>query len=134
MASLPVDLVNNNRSLSQDKAPFEMGWHGEQTEARDRMWMFEDVDSAQVARSFGCEDVRVEDPSQLDAALRDALGSSRPVVLDVVTDLDALPDPPPRWARLLPPARSRALISNRTGASLRPSGGHERPGSGHRWT
>ena len=44
--------------------------------------------SADVARVFGLRGMRVEEPSQLGPALRDALGSDETVVVDVATDID----------------------------------------------
>jgi acetolactate synthase-1/2/3 large subunit len=43
-------------------------------------------DFAAVARGFGCEALRVEDPAQLDDALDKALAAPGPVLVDVVVD------------------------------------------------
>ncbi len=45
------------------------------------------VNYAELARSFGAVGIRVEEPSMLGEACRDALGSGRFTVIDVVTDV-----------------------------------------------
>ena len=49
---------------------------------------------ARVAEDLGCLGLRVEKPSELSGALASALAAERPVVVDVVTDINALPAPP----------------------------------------
>jgi acetolactate synthase-1/2/3 large subunit len=44
-------------------------------------------DHAAIARSMGCEGIRVEEPSALGAALKQALASEKPSVLDINTSL-----------------------------------------------
>jgi acetolactate synthase-1/2/3 large subunit len=49
---------------------------------------------ADVARAFGVRGIRVEEPSQIAPALRDALASDETVVVDVATDINArAPEP-----------------------------------------
>ncbi len=54
----------------------------------------ENPDLAAVARAIGLEGVRVEDPSELDTAVRTALAVPGPVLLDVVTNPDEVSLPP----------------------------------------
>jgi acetolactate synthase-1/2/3 large subunit len=89
-----VIVVNNNRSLQQDKEPFRRGYGGPPTAQGDRMWVFEDLNLAQVAQELGCYGVRVDDPNALPKALAGAIESGRPAVVDVVTDREVFPDPP----------------------------------------
>jgi pyruvate dehydrogenase (quinone) len=51
-------------------------------------------DLAAVARACGLHGVRVEDPNELDDAVRDALGHEGPVLLDVVTNPEEISMPP----------------------------------------
>jgi acetolactate synthase-1/2/3 large subunit len=95
---LPVTvIVLNNRSLGwirwYRRITFGRGWEGED---------FSDVPFADVARAFGLGGERVTEPARLAAALRTALGSPGPALLDVVTEpwqtpitahRDALRDP-----------------------------------------
>jgi len=43
---------------------------------------------------MGCFAIRVEHPSQIQSALKQAIASNRPAVLDVVTDVDGIAPPP----------------------------------------
>src|SRR5207248_2490297 len=60
---------------------------------------FGPTDCTAVARSFGVRGIRVEQPSEIAPALREALAADETVVLDVVTDLE--PRAPVPWT---PPA------------------------------
>lgn len=46
---------------------------------------FIDTNYAEIAKSFGCEGKRIENPEQLGPALREAFNSKKPYVLDVLT-------------------------------------------------
>ncbi len=48
---------------------------------------FNDFDHAAIARAMGCVGIRVDDPAQLRPAIKEALASRKPVVIDVVTSL-----------------------------------------------
>lgn len=79
---LPVTvIVLNNRSLGwirwYRRITFGRGWEGAD---------FSDVPFADVARAFGLAGERVTEPARLAAALRAALGSPGPALLDVVTE------------------------------------------------
>jgi acetolactate synthase-1/2/3 large subunit len=54
------------------------------------MWVFEDINIARVAEAMGCVGIRVERPNELRPALEQAFHAGRPVVLDVVSDIEAL--------------------------------------------
>ena len=47
------------------------------------------TDFATVARGYGCAGIRVDEPGQLDAAMRAAFAMERPVVVDVAIDRHA---------------------------------------------
>lgn len=49
---------------------------------------FEDFDFAAIARSMGCNGIRVEEPNEIGHALQEALNSGRPTVIDVVIGLE----------------------------------------------
>lgn len=49
---------------------------------------FNDFDHAAIARAMGCHATRVTDPGQISGAIREALASGKPSVIDVVTSLD----------------------------------------------
>jgi acetolactate synthase-1/2/3 large subunit len=54
------------------------------------MWVFTEVDFARLAEDIGAVGIRVEKPADLAPAMDRALSADRPVILDVVTDIDAL--------------------------------------------
>ncbi|WLT09795.1 thiamine pyrophosphate-dependent enzyme [Bartonella apihabitans] len=47
-----------------------------------------EVDFASVANSFGCKGIRVEDPNEIHNALKTAMSTKGPVVIDVVVTRD----------------------------------------------
>ncbi len=56
--------------------------------------VLENPDLAAVARALGLEGIRVEEPAELDGAVRAALAAKGPVLLDVVTNPDEVSLPP----------------------------------------
>jgi acetolactate synthase-1/2/3 large subunit len=79
---LPITVVAlNNRSLGwirwYRRITFDSGWEDED---------FGDVHYSAVARAYGWEAERIEDPGRLGAALRAASQSDRPWLLDVITE------------------------------------------------
>ena len=85
-----VTVVNNNRSFNQCKGGFESAYLDQAGGDSGALWVFEDVNFAEVARSMGCLGIRVEDPSEIGSALDQAIGANRPVVVDVASDMDAM--------------------------------------------
>ena len=85
-----VTVVNNNSSGNQSTLGFDRAYGGEQTKEGRRLWTFTDVDFARLAEGMGAMDIRVEDPGRIAPALDRALAAERPVVIDVVTDIEAL--------------------------------------------
>jgi acetolactate synthase-1/2/3 large subunit len=86
-----VVVVNNNGALNQEIPLWDKVYpEGEAGKARtEDLWKFEPIDFAAVARSLGCEGIRVERPGDLEDALRRALAMNKPVVIDVVSDVGA---------------------------------------------
>jgi acetolactate synthase-1/2/3 large subunit len=86
-----IVVVNNNRSLNQDRAGVERAY-GSATGNKEEIWVFNDIDFAKVAESMGAAGIRVEKPGQLKGALEQALEESKHklVVVDVVTDKDII--------------------------------------------
>jgi acetolactate synthase-1/2/3 large subunit len=85
-----VTLVNNNSSGNQSKRGFDRVYGGEQTDEGLRLWHFTDVNFAKIAEDMGAVGIRVEKPGELPGALDKAFNANRPVIIDVVTDIDAL--------------------------------------------
>ena len=85
-----VTVVNDNHSGNQSIRGFDRVYGGKQTEKAREMWVFTEVDFAALANEIGALGIRVENPSELEPAFDRALSADRPVVIDVVTDIDAL--------------------------------------------
>jgi len=85
-----VTVVNNNGGGNQSKRGFDRVYGGTQTEQARELWTFNKVNFARIAEDMGALGIRVENPSAFPAALAQALAANRPVVIDVVTDIDAL--------------------------------------------
>ena len=85
-----VTVVNNNGGGNQSKRGFDRVYGGQQTEQARELWTFSKVNFAAIAESMGAIGIRVEKPGDLEGALAKALAAKRPVIIDVVTDIDAL--------------------------------------------
>jgi len=85
-----ITVVNNNHSGNQSKRGFDRVYGGKQSEKALEMWVFTEVDFARLAEDIGAVGIRVEKPADLAPAFERALSADRPVVIDVVTDIDAL--------------------------------------------
>jgi acetolactate synthase I/II/III large subunit len=85
-----VTVVNNNSGGNQSKRGFDRAYGGEQTERARELWTYRKVNFARLAEDIGAIGVRVEQPSDIAPAISRALTTDRPVIVDVVTDIDAL--------------------------------------------
>ncbi|SHI83131.1 acetolactate synthase-1/2/3 large subunit [Roseomonas rosea] len=61
-----------------------------------------EMDFAAIAQAFGCTGIRVEDPEAVEGALRQAIATKGPVVLDVIVTRDP--------AKMLPGVDNRAAV------------------------
>jgi acetolactate synthase-1/2/3 large subunit len=85
-----VTVVNNNSSGNQSKRGFDRVYGGKQTEQALELWHYTKVNFAKIAEDMGAVGIRVEKPAELGPAIEKALKIDRPVIIDVVTDIDAL--------------------------------------------
>jgi len=53
-----------------------------------------DTDYVAIARGFGLRGIRVEDPGELEPALKETLASDQPTFIDVVTESEVTETPP----------------------------------------
>jgi acetolactate synthase-1/2/3 large subunit len=96
-AGIPVVVVvNNNAALSQTKLGWDKAYADTAVGPSRELWAFRETNFAALAEQMGCLGIRVESPSELAGALARALAAGRPAVVDVVTDVSALPLEP--WA------------------------------------
>jgi acetolactate synthase-1/2/3 large subunit len=96
-----VTVVNNNTALNQEIPLWDAVYPNKSSaDARtEDLWSFEPIDFAKVAESFNCVGMKVTDPSKLGAAIAEAIAMNKPVVIDVVSGIDAFA--PKAWT---PPA------------------------------
>lgn len=85
-----VTVVNNNSSGNQSKRGFDIAYGGEQTKQAGELWKFTEVDFAKLAEDMGAVGLRVERPADFAPALHRAYETEAPVVIDVVTDIEAM--------------------------------------------
>ena len=85
-----VMLVNNNSSLNQEITLNKNAYGGQPRGRWKDMWTFTEVNFAKIAEDFGCVGMRVEKPSELRDTIKRAFEIKRPVVIDVVSDMNIL--------------------------------------------
>ncbi|MHB1132598.1 MAG: thiamine pyrophosphate-binding protein [Chloroflexota bacterium] len=90
-----IVIVNNNSSLSQTQGGYSKAYGGVQRGRARELWCYKQVNFARVAEEMGCLGVRVESPEQIRPALEQATSAGCPTLIDVVTDISALP--PNAW-------------------------------------
>ena len=94
--NIPVAvIVNNNSGFGQNLT----GVHriaGDRADRGEALIRFGPTDFSAVARSFGVCGIRVEEPGEIAAALKQAIAADGPVVVDVVTALE--PRAPEPWS------------------------------------
>ena len=87
-----VVVVNNNGALNQEIPLWDNVYPSKEAAANAKvedLWKFVPTDFAKVAESLGCVGMRVEDPAELSGALTRAFTMNRPVVIDVISDINA---------------------------------------------
>jgi acetolactate synthase I/II/III large subunit len=89
-----VTVVNNNHSGNQSKPAMDRLYDGGQSDFARGLWTFTDVNLARIAEDMGAFGVRVETAADFAPAFEKALEAERPAVIDVATDIDALPPGP----------------------------------------
>jgi acetolactate synthase-1/2/3 large subunit len=85
-----VLLINNNRSLNQEIAIYSDAYGGRLEGRHGELWQFTDASLAAIAESMGARGIRVEKPGEIPTALDQAFSANRPVVVEVMTDQDAV--------------------------------------------
>ncbi|MGZ5897776.1 MAG: thiamine pyrophosphate-binding protein [Xanthobacteraceae bacterium] len=89
-----VTVVNNNGGGNQSKRGFDRAYGGEQTPQARELWTYTKVNFARIAEDMGALGIRVEKAADFAPALATALAANRPVIIDVVTDIDAIAPAP----------------------------------------
>ena len=85
-----IVIVNNNSGGNQSKRGFDRAYGGEQTAEGRQMWTFNTVNFSEIAQNIGAVGIRVEKAEDIQIAIKKALHLNKPVIIDVVTDIEAL--------------------------------------------
>jgi acetolactate synthase-1/2/3 large subunit len=86
-----VVVINNNSSLNQEIPLVNAAYKEKRDTKSGEMWRFsKTADLAKVAEAFGCAAYRVEKPAQLKELLPRAFAMGKPVVLDCISEEQAL--------------------------------------------
>ena len=99
---IPVVLVVNNNSAFAQGLPKVEAMYSDSPGNPDELLRFGPTNFADVARSFGVEGIRVEQPQELRPALERAIALNAPVVVDVVTAAETRA--PQAWSPAWSPA------------------------------
>jgi acetolactate synthase-1/2/3 large subunit len=83
-----VTIVNNNSGFGQSRKGIDSAY-GEDSGDREQVYTFKDINFAEIAHTIGCLGIRVESPENIAPAIRKALDSDVPAVVDVKTDVKA---------------------------------------------
>lgn len=90
-----VTVVNNNSGFGQGVYKVGSLYEGREG-SPEEINRFGPTDFAAIARNFGIDGIRIEDPADLPRVLNDAIAARKPALIDVVTDIHArAPEP---WA------------------------------------
>jgi acetolactate synthase-1/2/3 large subunit len=86
-----VMVVNNNSSLNQEIPLVNHAYKEKRDTLSDEMWRFsKNANLGKVAEALGCTGFRVEQPGELKELLPRAMAMGRPVVIDCISDDQAL--------------------------------------------
>jgi acetolactate synthase-1/2/3 large subunit len=86
-----VVLVNNNGALSQEYPSLNRNYDGKMHGQSDDLWRFhKDFSFAKVAEAMGCAAFRVEQPGELKGVLEKAFAMNKPVVVEVMSDVELM--------------------------------------------
>jgi len=81
-----VSVIYNNRSLAQ-VIPFMSGiYSGEENRCVDRLSFRNDFSYARIAQEFGAHGVQVTKAADVAGAIRDAIASNRPAIVEVMSE------------------------------------------------
>jgi acetolactate synthase-1/2/3 large subunit len=79
-------VVNNNNSYNQGTGLWAAAYGGKLHGRHEELWHFREVNIANVAREMGITATRVEQPAELAPALKTAIATDGPTLVEVVTD------------------------------------------------
>ncbi len=86
-----ITIINNNSQLAQGAPNINAVYKDRSETGQKDIHVYRETNFADLAKVFDCEGIRVEHPLDIEAAIKRALKSDKPVVIDVVTDPSARP-------------------------------------------
>jgi acetolactate synthase I/II/III large subunit len=92
-----VTVINNNNSLNQEYNIYTAAYDGKPSKKWGELWHFNEVNFAKMAEVMGALGIRVDDPAKIGPAVKQALASGRPAVVEVVGDIEAMA--PRAWVK-----------------------------------
>jgi acetolactate synthase-1/2/3 large subunit len=96
-----VVVVNNNSSLNQEIPLVKAAYKEKRDDKSGELWRFQkNADLAKVAEALGCAAFRVEKPGELKTLLPKAFAMGKPVLLDCISEEQALA--PTAWTGATP--------------------------------
>lgn len=85
-----VTVLNNNGGFGQCLKGIRAAY-GDGPGRKQDLYQFSPVNLSNIAREMGCDAVRVENPADIGPAVREALRSGRPSLVEVMTDIECSP-------------------------------------------
>jgi len=82
-----VTIINNNGGLAQGIDDIHSVYGGRAGNPEE-LYRFKPVSFARIAQEMGCLGIRVEHPSEIGGAIRQALAAEQPTVVEVMTGLE----------------------------------------------
>lgn len=86
-----IVVVNNNSAYNQEIPLWDNVFEDKKSihHQPKELWEMNQLNFAKIAEGFGCVGIRVEKPEEIAAALDQAMNLNQPVVIDIVSDVNA---------------------------------------------
>jgi acetolactate synthase I/II/III large subunit len=86
-----IFIVNNNSAYNQEIPLWDNVFADKKSinHQPKELWAMNHINFAKIAEGFGCLGIRVEKPEEISEALKQAMTLNEPVVIDIVTDINA---------------------------------------------
>lgn len=85
-----ITVLNNNNGFGQCKQKIITAYKGRPGKPED-LYQFRNTNFSRIAEEMGCLALRVEKPGDIRPALQKALAADRPVLVEVITDIERDP-------------------------------------------
>ena len=91
-----ITIVNNNNALNQEYDIFMNAYDGKPSDRWTEMWYFNKVSFAELANNMGAFGIKVTNPDDIKNAIKQAIDSKKPSIIEIEGDVDALA--PTAWS------------------------------------